>query len=405
MIRIFNLAISALIWVTVWSGQAARAAVSEQVATEATKEFAWFDSLGFPDVAHKTFGKIPTGQYRDYKGQWQTRFVEAFILSTNEQRFSILTLNLEKLEWTNNPTGTTLDPRLGFEKLSVPGEAASLAEEFDAVTSNPENWRSEFGFGRPRYVTGFILGWACWREGLKDDALKIFVASKVAAERRMRQRKETNFHNQIEQDLGQALMWRTILKFEDLSVPRSDLLNGLRTVVKDYPHFKMTDREKAMPAILETMIAEDAARAARSPVDLKDLSKEERIRELIFRLRDQNGRQRSQPGECDIFYSPDRRTDTPAHQLVEIGFAAVPQLIEALDDEELSRSVGYRRNFYFSHVVLTVGDCALAILEKIAKKEFFDRKTTTSYMSKDDGVKEAREAAEKWWSEVKARQN
>ncbi|HUS34654.1 MAG TPA: hypothetical protein VM680_04805, partial [Verrucomicrobiae bacterium] len=232
MIRIFNITISVLILVAVFNARATRGAVSEQVAAEAMKEFAWFDSLGFPDVAHKTFGKIPTGQYRDYKGEWQTRFVEAFILSTNGQRFSILTLNLEKLEWTNNPTGTTLDPRLGFEQLSVRREAEAMVKEFDAVTSNPENWRSEFGFGRPRYVTGFILSWACWREGLKDDALKIFVASKVAAERRMRQRKEMSFHNQIEQDIGQALMWRTILKFEDMSVPRSDLLNGLRTVVK-----------------------------------------------------------------------------------------------------------------------------------------------------------------------------
>jgi hypothetical protein len=403
VIRILTLAISALIWVTVF--QAAGAAVSEQVATEAMKEFAWFDSLGFPDVAHKTLGKIPTGQYRDYKGQWQTQFIKAFILSTNEQRFSILTLNLEKLEWTNNPTGTTLEPKLGFEQLSVRREAEAMVKEFGASTGDEGSERWPPTFGQPRYVTAFVLSWACWREGLKDDAIKMFAASKAAAQRRMRQKEVSSFQNQIEKDLGESLMWRTILKFEDLSVSRSELLNDLRTVARNYPHFKMTDREKAMPAILEKMIVEDAAVAARPPLDLKNLSKEERIRELIFRLRDQNGRQVSQPGECNIFYSQDGRTDTPAHQLVQLGPGAVPQLIEALDDPELSRSVGYHRDFYFSHVVLTVGDCALAILEKIAKKEFFDRKNTSSYMSKDDGVKEAREAAEKWWSEVTARQN
>src|SRR4051812_6374447 len=123
MIRISNIMIGMLICFALGNDIVTRAEVSEQAAADARKEFAWFDSLGFPDVAHKTLAKIPTGQFREYKGQWQPQFVRAFIVSTNGQHFSILTLNLEKLEWTNSPTGTTLDPHLGFEQLSVRREA------------------------------------------------------------------------------------------------------------------------------------------------------------------------------------------------------------------------------------------------------------------------------------------
>src|SRR4029077_20857770 len=102
------------------------------------------------------------------------------------------------------------------------------------------------------------------------------------------------------------------------------------------------------------------------------LGKEEQVAELIFQLRDQNGHPFMQPGSCDIF---DRfggsKKDTAAHKLVKIGYDAVPQLIEHLDDQRFTRSVGFHRNFYFSHHVLRVSDCALEILEEIAAQHFW----------------------------------
>jgi hypothetical protein len=121
------------------------------------------------------------------------------------------------------------------------------------------------------------------------------------------------------------------------------------------------------------------------------------VAELIFRLRDQNGRQSGQPGACDIFETGTE--DSPAHRLVKIGYDAVPQLISVLEDKRFSRSVGYHRDFYFSHHVLTVGDCALAIIQAIAGRRFYERTTTSGYMSKDGEEGTTRQRVEAWWKE------
>ena len=64
---------------------------------------------------------------------------------------------------------------------------------------------------------------------------------------------------------------------------------------------------------------------------------------MIFQLRNQNGHQSSNPGACNIFSTLDGEEVTPAHRLVKIGYDAVPQLIEVLEDHvvaELHAAVG-----------------------------------------------------------------
>ena len=53
-------------------------------------------------------------------------------------------------------------------------------------------------------------------------------------------------------------------------------------------------------------------------------------------------------------------------------------------------------NFRFSHNVMAVGDCALAILQKMSGTPFYTRQTTSSYMSGDGNVAEIKAAARAW---------
>ncbi len=89
-----------------------------------------------------------------------------------------------------------------------------------------------------------------------------------------------------------------------------------------------------------------------------------------------------------------RNESNPAAQLVEIGFDAIPHLIDNLANDRYSRSVGFHRDFYFSHRVLTVGECAQAILEKIASRSFRDSRIDTETQSFERN-------ALAWWDEVK----
>ena len=153
-------------------------------------------------------------------------------------------------------------------------------------------------------------------------------------------------------------------------------------------------------AMLLKMIREDEVNATKRTVQKAagtKLTQEERIADLIFQLCDQNGYQWSQPGACDIF-NDSRGEKSPAHQLLAMGEAAIPQLIEVIDDQRFTRSIGYHRDFYFSHHVLRVGDCAAKIISRISGKNFYHRKSTNGAMTKDGKASETKIAVQKWWA-------
>lgn len=83
-----------------------------------------------------------------------------------------------------------------------------------------------------------------------------------------------------------------------------------------------------------------------------------------------------------------------------MSYDAVPQLIEALEDQRFTRSVGFHRNFYFSHYLLRVGDCAQSILREIAGQSFWQSRSTFSYMSMDGGTAETKKKAQAWYGEL-----
>ena len=168
-------------------------------------------------------------------------------------------------------------------------------------------------------------------------------------------------------------------------------------MARDYPGSEYAAKARRTADALRTMVAEDRAHAAVPP---DQLPIKERVDELIFRLRDQQGEQWSDPGSCEIFAWPvvaahKNSPDTsPAGQLSALGTAAVPQLIAALDDPHFARAVGRWRSYTFSHYVLTVGDCAEQTLEHIAGQRFYQPRTTSSYLSKDGDVPAVRAAVE-----------
>jgi hypothetical protein len=107
------------------------------------------------------------------------------------------------------------------------------------------------------------------------------------------------------------------------------------------------------------------------------------------------------PGHCDVFAQTQGSEKSPAHQLVEMGYDAVPQLIAALDDERFTRSVGFQRDFYFSHFVLRVGDCTEAVLERIAGRTFWEPRSSSAAMLKDGQVNDVKKSVQDWWEAFK----
>ena len=152
------------------------------------------------------------------------------------------------------------------------------------------------------------------------------------------------------------------------------------------------------------MIGEDRAHVARQPADpeWEKLDKKEQIAELIFQLRDQNGYQMWSDGpSCDVFVTRDGSKDSPAHRLVEIGYDAVPQLIDALSDPRPSRSFGAGRSYSFPEYVLTVGDCANQILSRIAGRSFYQ--PGDNRMAHDGATQQVEKEARQWYADFLAK--
>jgi hypothetical protein len=296
-----------------------------------------------------------------------------------------------------------------YEILDWRKETDALLKEQKALEGPDFLSESRSSLDEPTRL--FILARACAAAGNKEAAGRILQYA-----RKLHDDKKTgeSFRQHLSDQFAHSLMWDFVSAVEDLSVSRNELLTRIEDIVRNYlegkpakdakedrfgnrvgQHAKMA---RNYASVLRRMVHEDEAHDRKPAKPEKEMTRQERVAEQIFQLRDQNGHQFSQPGSCDIFLDP-RGQKSPAHQLVAMGYDAVPQLIEVLGDDRLTRSVGFHRNFYFSHHVLGIGDCAEKILERIAGRSFWDGKTTNSAMLKDGEVLETKKKIEAWWKE------
>lgn len=195
----------------------------------------------------------------------------------------------------------------------------------------------------------------------------------------------------LETDATNAI-WKAILAVGEPENSRETLLNKFKAVAEKFPDSRHVETAKQYASILESMIREDREHKTLTDEQFQQLTPDNQARELIFQLRDQNGHQRSDPGKCNIFdvgFLPDKN-DSPAHKLLEMGADAIPALIESVDDPELSRCVECWRSFTYSHHVLTVGHCSVAILEEMSGQRFFDQTYPIA-------ISVTKQKIEEWW--------
>jgi hypothetical protein len=373
---------------------------------ERREAFRWFGTLGFPDVKDCPLVRVATGRWHRYGDDPpENTFVEGFLLAEHGDTFSVFTLALDTLTLQKTPDDTAAHERVGYEVLNLAEEAAASLRALREAARGKELDRIMGRFGeRLRQRTEvFVLAWACWRHGLDDLAGELYEQAAHMPDYHPRpdQPKRT-FPQVVAADLAHAHMWRAVLDFGEPEVSRPQLLEKFRHLVRHYPESEHIGSARETVALLEQMVQEDEEHGRRrhGGKPFVQLNKQEQIAELIFLLRDQNGQQWSQPGSCDIFLTRDGSEDTPAHQLVRMGYDAVPQLIAVLEDRRFSRSVGFHRDFYFSHFVLRVGDCAEQIISRIAGRSFYQPKSTYAAMLKDGEAAGVKAEVLAWYAEL-----
>jgi hypothetical protein len=366
-------------------------------ATDMAADFAWFGKLGFADVKEMKFVRYSYGSLTDSDGKQEELWSNGFLLDETPEKFRILTFEFDPLEFSKaNQASKSL---YRFVSADLRGFVEAELHPADPRVAP---------FSRHRFLRGpeftdrtqlFVLAWMCGRQGLDDLAARLYEAAQAAGGLHLYATPDDHgwpFRHQLDRDLGHFEMWRTIVAFSDPKVSRRELLSRLHALAEHFPHCDYLSRADSTAKRLEQMIAEDDTHPARTVDEIAALPPTEQAQEWIFRLRDQNGAQDGQPGWVDIFMTHE---DSPAHHLLKLGDAAVPALIAALGDSRLTRSVGYGRDFFFSHEVITIGDAALTILERIADRQFPRSGLVQATKAEDGKTDPARIAVQKWWDE------
>lgn len=358
----------------------------------------WFGQLGYEDYASLPLVKVTTGWWSQTLGGEApaNQDIHAFLIQESKTDFVVYTFGLQKQTFKKSAPQTAKHKIVRFDKTDLAAYVQVVLAEHAARQNQSfldrDSWR-RFGQQSSEAVEFLVLANACVAQGHESLAHSLLVAAKQLTDQsRDARAKKLSLKDSLANDLAHTLMWRTIAKFGDPEIPRQSILKDLESLISRFPQSPHLPRAKSTAKILTQMITEDQSHDV--PADFDKLSVEQRVSDLIFRLRDQNGVQFMQPGSCDIFVGDNiaraldddpnsQRKLSPAGQLVDIGHDAVPQLIDTWGDERFSRSVGYHRNFYFSHHVLTVGQCAQRTLGKIAGRHF-----------------EGKAEAEKWWQDM-----
>ena len=315
-------------------------------------DFKWFSGLGFPDVAACSYGRIADGGWTQSGAEAPPRadYNYGFLLMTNQSVFRVLTIDLMEETLTNREDKTNEYKSVGFKKLDLTSEADAVIQSPQPPPSEDDYWSmSAIQPTLSKRTQLFVVGWACWRHGLANEAGELYERSQISRTRDRQYEATNTFHKLIEKDIARVQIWRSTLCFGDMSVSRPQLLAMFDAIATNYPDSEYHELAVQTAEMLQKMIAEDESHAKIATTHLEQLPVGARVSELIFELRDQNGHQYGQPGECDIFndWSIRSNTNTAAHQLVRLGYAAVPQLIAALDDPD---SYSFSRLFEGFHI-------------------------------------------------------
>jgi hypothetical protein len=388
-----------------------KAASPKPLSPEEIKQaFAWFDTLGFPDLSKCRFVRVSKGDDEDGPVKRWDRGTFAFLVKDDGPTFRVFTIGLETETYNKTEEGTPDHLRVGYDAADLKKEVAKALEQLQRNEAG--EFKRLFGLYYLDAKGLFVLARACAGQRHAELAQRLLEQAQKHAGSGA-----SSLRQFVSDEIAAELMDRTINAMSQPEVSRKDVLAQFEVIVKHYPQSDLHLDEKpgrpldwlgrhAVPAkaavaMLKGMVAEDEARARKPPKPDREMTKRERIAELIYRLRDQQGRQLCFPGPCDIFgdFNPlGVAQATTAQQLADLEYEAIPQLVAALNDKRFTRATEPIGRFDSGQHVLRVGDCAYRILERIAARSFGH---SDSALAVDDDEKAAarQKTLEAWWKE------
>lgn len=186
--------------------------------------------------------------------------------------------------------------------------------------------------------------------------------------------------------------------------PRGEVLKLWQRLLA-LPKNEFKEEAELMVEGYTQLIDEDTRWTEPTEEERKQFSRDQKFDYWLYKLRDHNAGQWSDPGMCNVFMDPlvlaERETQpNPAKEISDLGVEIVPRLIEHMDDMRPTRCKGHWRRFVSEgHMLLRYGDCCVQIFERITEHQIYRRRTTNSYMTYDGDPAACKVKAQAWWDE------
>jgi hypothetical protein len=378
----------------VFAGGAALAGDADKLTEEERQCFGWFDTLGFPDLGKCQTVKVATGPVYPSDQEPENLYYFGFLVNDSGQRFTVLYPSLASVTYTKTNPGTAEYDRIGFERVDFRKEMEALFDfRRDCQSKDvPEPWaialpyHLEFNMGGAGQL--FLLARASAARGQDEQAHRLAQWAKGAlidhAQMHNPAHSKAPLHDLLSDAFGLALAWQALDQFADPAVSRKQLLSRFETLQRQFPKAHCIQLIDDSARMLRQMVAEDEVHNQKWKSLHKPLTRQERIAEWIWQLRNY----RLSSGESTLFDPPPA---SPGGFLVEAGFEAVPQLIAALDDDRFTRWVTSPPGPWPPDI-MRVRDCVIQILSQIAGRHF------TYHM--DGPHADTKQQVQDWWRTV-----
>jgi hypothetical protein len=349
--------------------------------------FEWFSSLGFPDVKGLPPIKVWTG------GTAESKTVEpimeyGFLAKDDGKQFEIITTDLIEERYTASKASVRDVSRVRHEEMPL--------DQFVAPYLEKENgaWGGHGGrdgpYPLPREMR-FIMAWSCWRHDRNDLAARLVdEARKLEWPELPDPTRIGSLRELVTPGIAAYQFQLALLAFADTRNRRQDLVNKLEAFIAHFPEAEDAKRATQLATALRDQLAEEKAYPPDDHRDVSRLPKEEQARIWVGRLRDHS-------------WWEDKE-HSPYSQLNDLGEAAVPALIESLDDYRPTRHVSFMCTWSRGWGpeqgrLSSVGDMCATILELVAPHQFKNRRASgpTVYLPSPVEPSAFRLEAREWW--------
>ncbi len=188
--------------------------------------------------------------------------------------------------------------------------------------------------------------------------------------------------------------------------PRGELLTQWQRVLA-MPDHSFQKEAELMVEGYQQLLTEDGQWIEPTPEERARFTTKEQLAYWMYKLRDHDAGQWSDPGMCNVFIEGRGEDDAPnpAQKIRELGMVAIPALIQHMEDIRPTRCKGHWRSYSSDgQYLLRYGDCCQQIFEAITKHKIYRRRTTTGYPTYDGSAADCKAKAQAWWDEYQKKQ-